>query len=1244
MSYKAGTVVIDIKADTAKLVAGMHSAQATAKHTSANIVKSVLTISAAYAGISGIKSLTNEFMILENAQIGVMKTTGLSGNSFKALDDELKKMSTTMSGFKLNGMYDTAEAAGQLGIQGVKNITDFTRVIGMIGLTTELSTSQSATSFAKLSNSLNEPIENIEKLASVANELSNTTSATVGDLLKFSQRLSGGAKTAGLLTDEIFGLSATLVDLAINFETGGTNVNRVMLDLISDSDKFAEAIGANVTSFASIVQNEPIKALQQFLEHMNSLSKTDAANFLTDLGYSGTEVKDVLLKLSSNTELLTKNLKIAHDEYAVGTSIQKEYEVASQGLEAQTTKSSSSLTILAAAYGEDLKPVITSTHESLTEMATMLTENKDVVLEVAKILVILGGSILAVNTATKAYTVVSSLAATSSVLFGGSLGSVNRAILISTVSTKALSLAIKTIPFVAVASIAYSFYEIISDSNDTMTMAERNMDNYAKSIRNASDATLDFEITKITKKIAETSKLANDEARARGINGPVSGYGETLAYELTELSQQLQILKKQKETINEIKNENIENNSVVENGSEARVKTKNKYSLDTTSDSIKEQLDLNDELYKKYINITGTDYDKWLTKTNKTMLELAESTTLTTEEMMNAFDVMSQDFTRKEKDDSAQDEIDFNESITDSFEDMLDMQIELASSSQDWYDGLTGVAGEISAVSKAMTKLSVSNLRDLKTKAKLEKKYEKDKKKWGKDSAKMASIDERYQKDSAKLKSANTKNELDAYSHLAGAASGFFKENSTGYKALQAIQIGLQLAIHATALAEMAAAQTTIATSAAVVPAKMAEAGANATVAVTSAGGGDPYTAIARVVAMIALMTSAMGMFGGGGGSVGSGTTIVKAEEEIEKDYTSIIESASFGLSSDDFGRQGLDLLDYDNDFDEFMDGLSRATERLENFGSDGTALKGTIDTLSRNLVAMKAQLPGVEASYENRMAVKYSYEELTDNDGAYNWGNNAYNKHRTEANDYFKNVLTALKNNISSVTIELEKTILDAASEFLDFERYTIPELEQYTSNIDFENYENILEGINGLALKAKNQGGFLSDIDRLKLVDFFAQEDLVDVTDMQEALNILEEFRESTKELFFSVHDYERDFLELSGTNGDITALRMAQLEEEKLFLSDILPELARLTKNNFVEIYKNIDPSKTDLIEATQEYGDLLIEQAEIANAFAETLESVADSIQDTIDALLGNIDGLDSEDSFISSYWEKRTQID
>lgn len=115
-----------------------------------------------------------------------------------------------------------------------------------------------------------------------------------------------------------------------------------------------------------------------------------------------------------------------------------------------------------------------------------------------------------------------------------------------------------------------------------------------------------------------------------------------------------------------------------------------------------------------------------------------------------------------------------------------------------------------------------------------------------------------------KVKQGHLTNEIDGYANIASAAAGMFEENSKGYEALIKVQQVLQIVNQARALSEMFAGQAAVASATMSATAKQGEMVAGAGASVASAGTGDPYTAPARVAAMLALMASVMSMFGGG--------------------------------------------------------------------------------------------------------------------------------------------------------------------------------------------------------------------------------------------------------------------------------------------------------------------------------------------------------------------------------------------
>lgn len=150
-----------------------------------------------------------------------------------------------------------------------------------------------------------------------------------------------------------------------------------------------------------------------------------------------------------------------------------------------------------------------------------------------------------------------------------------------------------------------------------------------------------------------------------------------------------------------------------------------------------------------------------------------------------------------------------------------------------------------------------------------------------------------------KIDAAQAKSRIGAYADMAGAAKGFFKENTKGYKAMEAIERGYRVWEMALAVKSMVTKMfaTTSTTAAAVtgsaataaaatagaateVTAKMAVAQASAVAGVANQAAGDPYTAFGRMAAMAAIMGGLGLAVAVGGGSHGGGG---KTAAEVQK-------------------------------------------------------------------------------------------------------------------------------------------------------------------------------------------------------------------------------------------------------------------------------------------------------------------------------------------------------------------------
>ena len=150
-------------------------------------------------------------------------------------------------------------------------------------------------------------------------------------------------------------------------------------------------------------------------------------------------------------------------------------------------------------------------------------------------------------------------------------------------------------------------------------------------------------------------------------------------------------------------------------------------------------------------------------------------------------------------------------------------------------------------------------------------------------------------KNEQKLIETTKNDQLGAYANMAGAAKSYFDEKSDAYRLLNGLEAGMhmmQMANQAQKLfgslfgttAEVTAktagnalvATSGVASDAVQLPGAIALASARAVGAVANQGGGDPYTAFARIAAMIGIMAG-IGLMVGGGGSSSAPTVSMDA-------------------------------------------------------------------------------------------------------------------------------------------------------------------------------------------------------------------------------------------------------------------------------------------------------------------------------------------------------------------------------
>lgn len=250
-----------------------------------------------------------------------------------------------------------------------------------------------------------------------------------------------------------------------------------------------------------------------------------------------------------------------------------------------------------------------------------------------------------------------------------------------------------------------------------------------------------------------------------------------------------------------------------------------KYTYEQSKDELnylEKKAQLIDDLYRREQELASINYQKQnleINNLNKPLSEKSKLLELETALYNKKLENISLDKNLKEL-----------ENTSNSYQSLLDSQISLIDSTASWSNNLNGVNANVNNILTTTANLGKLSLTNLKAEDKLKTKYEQDRLKAGNNTAKLKQLELQYTKDKGKLEQKNISANLIGYSNLAGAMASMFKEGSREAAIFQSAQTALALI--------------------------------EGTRAVLTAGTGDPYTAIPRMVAMGTMVSTLLSQIG----------------------------------------------------------------------------------------------------------------------------------------------------------------------------------------------------------------------------------------------------------------------------------------------------------------------------------------------------------------------------------------------
>lgn len=459
----------------------------------------------AFTGISfTIRKAVSAYSDMEQEMANVRKYTGQTAEEVERMNEDFKQMDTRTAREELNQL---AGAAGRLGITETKMVEEFVDGADKIRVALGDDLGEGAVdTIGKLAIAFGEDKTKglggaMLATGSALNELVQSSPAQAQPIIEFTSKLSGVGQQAHMSQAQIMGFAAALDQNNQEMATSSTVMSQLITKMYQDPARFARMAGMEVKNFAQLVKTDMNQALIEWLQHVNSLGDMSVlAGKFDELKMDGTRAVGVLATLAGHIDQVTEAQRTATKAYEDGTSVIDEFNVQNSTVQAQTEKAKKQFHDLTIELGQKLLPVVRHTISSGAMLVKGLSQLFDFVEKYKGTLVLLTGTIVALN-AKRLYGIALSKL---EVLWNGRVAT----------SIAGIGRALKANPWGIAAAAVVAFVGIIADASRHLRNHRKEISSVEKAHKAAADtfATESAEVYLLSEKV-HNGNLTYDERK-----------------------------------------------------------------------------------------------------------------------------------------------------------------------------------------------------------------------------------------------------------------------------------------------------------------------------------------------------------------------------------------------------------------------------------------------------------------------------------------------------------------------------------------------------------------------------------------------------------------------------------------------------------------------------------------------------------------------------------------------------------
>nr|DAR58890.1 MAG TPA: tail tape measure protein [Caudoviricetes sp.] len=174
-----------------------------------------------------------------------------------------------------------------------------------------------------------------DSVASSIFKLAASSTSNGNNIFEFAKRLTGLAKVTKVTSAQLLGLASASDSLMLMPEVASTAFGKLLSSLWTNYHSIEKMLGMQRDSLKGMIEEgRTMDALVTVLKNVSDKNLNSMDEYFKEFGSDGQRLKQVVVTMAQNVNVLEQNLDTSNEAYREGTAVVKEYKIQQQTAQA----------------------------------------------------------------------------------------------------------------------------------------------------------------------------------------------------------------------------------------------------------------------------------------------------------------------------------------------------------------------------------------------------------------------------------------------------------------------------------------------------------------------------------------------------------------------------------------------------------------------------------------------------------------------------------------------------------------------------------------------------------------------------------------------------------------------------------------------------------------------------------------------------------------------------------------------